>query len=812
MFFFRINLNNSIKPFTKLVSEIDTEISHMKKLIVSTSILLFSLYSFAQEYTLNGTIKDGNNGEDLIGVNITVKEKPGVGTTTNVYGFYSLSLPKGNYTIEYSFIGMEVISEQIDLTKNIRKNIELSSGSNKIDEVIVSAERENQNVTSNEMSVTRLEMKEVDKIPVLLGEKDIIKTIQLMPGIKSAGEGSSGFFVRGGGADQNLILLDGAPVYNASHLLGFFSVFNSDAIKDVKLYKGAAPAQYGGRLSSVMDVKMKEGNSKKLSVNGGIGLISSRLTIEAPIVKDKGSFLISGRRTYADMFLMFSSNESTKNTSLYFYDLNLKANYKITENDRIFLSGYFGRDKFGFDKKFGFDWGNKTGTLRWNHIFNEKLFSNTTFIYSDYSYKINIQDGLVEINSSIIDLNLQQDFDYYINNNNKIKVGGSAIYHTFKPGDIETTSTSFNSSQIQNRYSLESALYISNEQKLGSKLTLTYGLRYTNFTQYGAGDIYSYNHYGDIIDTTYYKDWETVASYNGLSPRISANFVVNPRSSIKASLSRNYQYLHLLSNSTSGTPMDVWMPSSNNIKPEIADQVALGYFRNLHKNTYEFSAEIYYKKIQNAVDYRDGAEVVLNDAAEGQLVFGDGRAYGLELLFKKRKGNFTGWLSYTIAKSESSFNEINNGSWYPSRQDRTHDISLVLMYQITERLNVSGSWVYYTGSAVSFPSGKYETNGQVYNLYTSRNGYRMPVYHRLDIGLTWDGKKYKLIKNVETGEVKKQRKKFHSSWNVSVYNLYARENAYMISFEESKTDPNKTEAVQLSLFKIIPSITYNFNF
>lgn len=783
----------------------------MKQIIISLIIFL-SLLSSAQNYTISGSIKDNNNGEDLIGVNITVKELSGVGTTSNIYGFYSLSLAKGEYTITYSFIGMADQSFKINLNQNIRKNLELKSSSNKIDEVVVTAEKENKNVTSNEMSVTKLDIKDVKMIPVLLGEQDIIKTIQLMPGIKSAGEGNSGFFVRGGGADQNLILLDGAPVYNASHLMGFFSVFNSDAIKDVKLYKGAAPAQYGGRLSSVMDIKMKEGNSKKLSVNGGIGLISSRLTIEAPIVKNKGSILISGRRTYADMFLKFSNDEATQNSSLYFYDLNLKANYKIGENDRIFLSGYFGRDKFGFGDKFGFDWGNKTGTLRWNHIFNNKIFSNTTLIYSDYSYKINIQNGLVEIGSSIVDFNLKQDFDYYLNKNNKIKIGANVIHHTFKPGDVETTTNNFNDLHIENRYSLESAFYISDEQKFGEKFTLSYGARYTNFTQFGPGNIYSYNDYGDIIDSTEYSNWESVASYNGLSPRISANYIINKKSSVKASLSRNYQYLHLLSNSTSGTPLDVWMPSSNNIKPEIADQIAVGYFRNFRNNLFEFSAEAYYKKIQNAVDYKVGAEVTLNDAAEGQLIFGEGRAYGLELLFKKRKGSFTGWISYTLARTEKVFDEINNGSWYPARQDRTHDISVVGMYQISERVNISGSWVYYTGNATTFPSGKYMMDGQIYELYSERNGYRMPTYHRLDFGITWKGKQYTYQINPNSGEKTKIKKKFTSSWNFSVYNLYARENAYMITFQQSEDDPNRTEAVQLSLFKIIPSITYNFKF
>jgi len=785
----------------------------MKILITTILLTLIIVSGFSQEFTISGNIKDASDGEDLLGVNILVKELKGVGATTNTYGFYSLSLPKGKYTFIYSFIGMKDIEIKVNLNKNIRKNIELSAGTEQLDEVIITGEKENKNITANNIGVTALNIKEIETIPVLMGEQDIMKTIQLMPGVKSAGEGSSGFFVRGGGADQNLILLDGAPVYNASHMLGFFSVFNSDAIKDVKLYKGAAPAEFGGRLSSVMDIRMKEGNSKHLSVSGGIGLISSRLTIEAPIVKNKGSFIISARRTYADMFLKLSHDEKLNKSKLFFYDLNLKANYRFGANDRIFLSGYFGRDKFGFSNKFGFNWGNKTGTLRWNHIFNEKLFSNTTLIYSDYNYEINIHDGLIKIGSDIQDFNVKQDFDYYLNKNNKIKIGGNVIYHTFKPGDIDVDdNVGFNSSSIENRYSLESAVYISNEQKIGSKFNINYGIRYTNFTQLGPGDMFSYNAYGDIIDTTTYADNEKVVSYNGWAPRILANYTINKSSSIKASISRNYQYLHMLSNSTSGTPLDVWMPSSNNIKPEIADQIAFGYFRNFKNNLFEFSTEIYYKKIQNALDYKTGAEVTLNEAAEGQLLFGEGRAYGIEFFFKKRKGKFTGWLSYTLARSEIKLDEINDGNWYPTHQDRTHDISIVGMYQITERLNVSGSWVYYTGNAVTFPSGKYTVDGQIFNLYTERNGYRMPHYHRMDLGVTLKGKIYKYLLNPDTGEKKKIKKRFQSSWNFSVYNLYMRENAYMISFEQSETDPNKTEAVQLSLFKIIPSITYNFKF
>jgi hypothetical protein len=782
--------------------------------ILIISLLFFSLYSYSQtKYTLSGQLTDGENGEDLFGATIIVSNLKGVGATTNMYGFYSLTLPKGKYTVVYSFIGYEDQTFEIDLNKNIKKNLELSSGSLKLNEVVVASKKENQNVVSTQMSVAKLDLKEAESLPVLFGERDIMKTIQLMPGVQTAGEGSSGFYVRGGSADQNLILLDGAPVYNASHLLGFFSVFNSDALKDVQLYKGAIPAEFGGRLSSVMDIKMKEGNSKKLSVNGGIGLIASKITIEAPIVKDKGSFIVSGRRTYADLFLKLSQDELQKNSSLYFYDLNLKANYKLGEKDRLYLSGYFGQDHFGFNDQFGFDWGNKTGTLRWNHIASDKLFSNTSLIYSEYDYLIDIAVAEFEIGSKINDINLKQDFDYYLNKNNKIKFGGNFIHHTFNPGYLETTGNeSINNIDVQNKYSLESALYASNEHKIGPLLTLSYGIRYSNFTQIGPGDIYSYNKEGEVVDTTAYKDWESVASYNDFSPRLSAKLMLNESSSLKASYARTNQYLHLMSNSTSGTPLDIWLPSSNNIKPEVADQVALGYFRNFKNNMFEFSTEVYYKTMDNVIDFRPGAEINLNPTIEGDLLYGEGRALGVELFFKKTKGKFTGWLSYTLAQSQRRVEGINNYKWYSAKQDRTHDISVVAMYKLSKRLDVSAVWVYYTGNAVTFPSGKYAIDGQVINYYTERNGYRMPDYHRLDLSLTLHNKKYKTYIDIATGEEKKKKRKFESSWNLSFYNAYMRENAYSISFRPNEDDPKKTEAVQLSLFKIIPSISYNFKF
>ena len=782
--------------------------------------LLFSLFSistFAQKqtmYTISGNVKDAATGEDLIGAAVQIKELKNTGSITNVYGFYSITLKPGNYTVTYNFMGYAKKIIKIKLDKNIFKIVELKSSAQDLSAVEIKAERDDANIRNNEMSVTKIDLKEADKIPVIFGERDVMKTLQLMPGVKSEGDGGAGFFVRGGSADQNLILLDEAPVYNASHMMGFFSVFNSDALKDVKLYKGGMPAEYGGRLSSVLDIKMKEGNMKELKVSGGLGIIASKLTIEAPIVKNKGSFILSARRTYADLFLKLSTNETQRNTQLYFYDLNLKANYILGTRDRIFVSGYLGRDQFGFNNEFGFDWGNKTLTTRWNHIFGSKLFSNTSLIYSDYNYifKASFGSQTIEAGSDIRDINLKNDYQYFANNKNTITFGWNIIHHTFRPGDLKVDGVIIPDNTLEKRYSLESALYISNEQKIGSQLILKYGLRYSNFTQIGPGNIYTFDEGGNVTDITKYDDWEPVASYNGLAPRFSSTFIINEVSSVKASYARTFQYLHLLSNSTSSTPTDVWLPSSNNIKPEIADQVALGYFRNFKRNKYEFSAEMYYKNIQNAIDYRVGAEVQFNPMVEGDLLYGDGRAYGLELFFKKRKGRFTGWVSYTLARTEKRFDDIDGGKFFPTRQDRTHDISLVGMYDITEQLGIAATWVYYTGNAVTFPSGKYFIDGNLISLYTERNGYRMPDYHRLDIGVTYKLKDYKYNVNKVTGSKERVKRKIHSSWNFSIYNAYGRENAYSISFRQSEADPRQVEAVQIALFKFVPSITWNFQF
>lgn len=784
------------------------------KFALILSLLLTSTFTFSQtNYTLSGSIKDNTSGEDIIGARVTVAEIPGKGALTNVYGFYSLTLPAGEYTVSYQFIGYKQVVKKINLNDNFTQNLELVPSAEMLQEVEVTAEKLGENLKTTEMGVEKINVKDIESIPVLFGEQDVLKTMQLLPGVNSAGEGNAGFYVRGGGADQNLILLDGAPVYNASHLLGFFSVFNSDALKDVKLYKGAPPAEFGGRLSSVMDIKMKEGNSKKFSASGGIGLISSRLTLEAPIVKDKGSFIISGRRTYVDQFLRFSDNENLDGAGLFFYDFNAKANYRISEKDRIFVSAYSGRDQFKFGSNLQFDWGNITSTARWNHIYNGKLFGNATFVFSRYDYKIGIGEGpnKVEIGSRIQDFNFKKDFDYFINSNNTLKFGGNIIHHTFTPGDIDVgEGLGFTIDDIPPKYSLESALYVSNDQKVGNRLNLTYGLRYNNFTQIGPGETFDFADDGSVIDTNFFDPLENVVTYHGLSPRLAVNYIVNEVSSVKASYSRTYQFMHLISNSTAALPTDIWLPSSPIIKPQIADQYSLGYFRNFKNNTIEFSAEAYYKDFQNVIDFRDGAEITLNPNVEGQLLFGIGRAYGVELLAKKKVGKFTGWVSYTLSKTENKIEGINDFTWFSAKQDRTHDVSVVLMYKLNNRLDFSASWVYYTGNAVTFPSGKYEINGQVINEFTERNGYRMPDYHRLDLGITLKSKSTKIITDAENNQIEVPRK-FESSWNFSVYNAYGRENAYSITFQENEVT-GATEAVQLALFKFIPSVTYNFKF
>ena len=776
------------------------------RILLLFSILFISLSSVAQDYTISGFLRDKQSGEELLFASVFVKDASD-GTTTNEYGFYSLTLPKGDYTLSYSYMGYVSQNIEVKLNKNISQNIELYLQTTEVDEVIINAERSDANVTGTEVSTIKLDIKESKLVPVLFGEQDILKTMQLMPGVSPSSEGSSGFFVRGGDSDQNLILLDEAPVYNASHLMGFFSVFNSDALKDLKMYKGGIPAQYGGRISSVTDIRMKNGNMKQWETSGGIGLISSRLTVEGPIVKDKASIIVSARRTYADL-LVRAVKEEFKDLTLYFYDLNAKTNFKIGEKDRIYISGYLGRDAFGMDFA-GFDWGNKTATLRWNHLYNNKLFSNTSIIYSDFDYGFNVGFSAFDVNLSagVYDYNFKQDYNWYLNKNNTISFGLQSIYHRFKPmnftivQNIDSEGNEIEDKEeiktaLAEQKALESDVYISNKQKVTKRLSLVYGLRLSMFNSIGPYTVKSYGEDNEILDSTEYSNNDFYHINYCFEPRINATFLLNDVSSVKTSYNRTNQYLHLLSNSTSGSPTDMWMPSSPLIKPEIADQIALGYFRNFKNNAFELSIEGFYKILLNQVDFEDGADAFGNPDVEAELVFGIGRAYGLEFLLRKNIGNFTGWASYTLLKSERQFDDINEGSWFSARQDRTHDISFVASYKITPKIIASGTWVYYTGDAVTFPAGKMIIDGTVVNIYTERNGDRMPNYHRMDLGLTF---------------ILKDTKKFYNDLNISAYNVYNRKNAYSITFQENEVTGN-SEAERMALFGIVPSISWNFRF
>ncbi|MXV50808.1 TonB-dependent receptor plug domain-containing protein [Pedobacter sp. HMF7647] len=761
----------------------------------------FSNFLTAQErYTVSGTVRDKSTGETLIGATVTLKDSAtSINTSTNSYGFFSLTVKPSQYDVFISYVGYQTSQQKISLNKSTALRIELASSS-ELKEVVISAKnRPGENIRSPQMGLDKLDMKTISSVPVLFGEKDILKTIQLLPGVKSGGEGNTGFFVRGGAADQNLILLDEATVYNSSHLLGFFSTFNSDAIKDVNLYKGGMPAQYGGRLSSVLDVKMDDGNSKNFSVQGGIGLIASRLKVEGPIVKNKSSFMISGRRTYLDLLLKASPDPDLKGNTLNFYDLNAKFNYRFDDKNTVYLSGYFGQDNLGIKNLFDNDWGNSTATLRYNHLFNDRLFSNTSVIYNKYNYNIRVfsTNNNFTAKSLIRDYNLKEDLQYY-GNKHILRFGVNALHHRLQPSDIETTGqSSVNSQSIEYRYGLEGAAYVSDEWQITNWLNVLYGTRFSSFTVLGPGTFKTYDGSGFPVSTQTYDDHEFGKSYFYLEPRVSASFSMNDQNSIKLSYNRNTQNIHILSNSGSSTPTDQYVLSSNNIKPELADQVSAGYFKNLAGNAWEFSVETYYKWLQNQIDYRDGAQLIANADVESQLLYGKGRSYGLELYAKKNAGKLVGWISYTLARTERKFDKINNGNYFPARYDRLHDLSVTGVYNLSKRWNFAGSFIYSTGNAVTYPAGKYEIGGMTTYYYTSRNANRMPYTSRLDLSATLEGK---------------ENKKFHSSWSFGVYNALNRKNPYSISFRDSETKPGTTEAVQVALFGIIPSVTWNFKF
>jgi len=794
----------------------------MKKIFFLLGLLVFIASAFAQKkFTVSGYIKDAKNGEAMIGATVLVKELK-TGVSSNVYGFYSISVPEGNYSLVYNMLGYQPITKTVQLSQDLTQNMELAEEAKQLDEVVVNSEKADANVKSVEMSINKLDIKTIQKIPALLGEVDLVRSIQLLPGVTTVGEGASGFNVRGGGIDQNLVLLDEAPVFNSSHLFGFFSVFNPDAVKDVKLIKGGIPAQYGGRISSILDVRMKDGNNKKFEVNGGIGLIFSRLSIEGPIVKDKGSFIIAGRRSYVDVLAKPFLSSDLSGSQFYFYDLTAKANYTFNEKNKVFLSGYFGRDVFGAANIFGFNWGNSTGTLRWNHVFGEKLFLNTSFIYSNYDYSLQFgatsgPDGF-QWKSKIIDYSIKPEFTYFLNSNNTVKFGLQSTYYNFVPGTAVATSNGIATNfSLNDKYALESGIYVSNEQKVGARLVFEYGLRYSAYQYLGGDSVYTFHdaepNTRKVVDArTYAKQNTDVQNYNNWEPRLSAKFDLTENSSIKASYNRTTQYLHLISNTTASVPLDVWTASTNNIKPLIADQEALGYFRNFGKdNMYEASVEVYYKAIQNQIDYIDGAQLRLNQYLEADLMNGKGRAYGAEFFVRKAKGKLTGWISYTLSRSEQLTDGINSDKWYPTRFDKLHNLDVVASYALTKRIDVSANFVFMTGTPATFPTNRidlvtsadpnnYANIVVPQNSQDSRNNYRIPPYNRLDISFTLHLKK-------------KEKRKWDGFWVLSVYNVYNRQNPFSIYFQQNPDNSQQTQAIQYSIVgRVIPSLAFNFNF
>ncbi|MES2275781.1 MAG: TonB-dependent receptor [Bacteroidota bacterium] len=770
-------------------------------LLLVLAVLLLPQSTRAQgKFSISGTIKDAQTGESLIGATITTAEVKQNGVVSNDFGFYSLSLPAGNYTLQISYIGYKTILLKIVLDKNLVVNQALTVD-NELQEVVVKGNvPTNDNISNPQMGLNKLDANQLNNVPVLLGEKDILKTIQLLPGVKSTGDANTGYYVRGGGADQNLILLDGAQVYNATHLFGFFSIFNSDAIKDVSLYKGGMPAMYGGRLSSVLDVKMDEGNNQKFGFEGGIGLISSRIKAEGPLVKGKSSFMVSARRTYADAFLRLSGDSSLKGSSLYFYDLNTKLNYQLDDKNTLYLSAYYGKDDIGLKDNFSTNWGNTTASLRWNHIYSSKLFANTSVVYSNYNYAINnySDNNIFNVVSRIKDFSVKSDFTWFATSRHQLTYGADITHHHITPGNIQSTPTAvYNSTKIEDRNAYVISGYLSDDMKIGSKINLVYGARLNLFSLRGPGTFYTYDKSGLIASTTNYGSGAAVQNYLNLEPRVNASYTITDQTSVKASYNHNSQNIHLLSNSTAALPTDIYVMSSNNVKPGIADQVSLGYYKNLNHNVFELSAEVYYKWLQNQIDYKNNAQLLANENVESQLLYGSGRAYGLELFLKKKYGRLNGWIGYTLSRVENKFADINNGAYFPARQDRTHDISLVGIYQLKPRVTISAVFVYGTGNAVTFPDGKYKVGGVTTYYYSARNGYRLPSDNRLDLGIIFDGKPHK---------------KYRSGWTFGIYNVYNRKNPYSVIFRDTKDSPPRSQAVETSLFGIIPSVTWNFKF
>ncbi|MET7029448.1 TonB-dependent receptor [Sediminicola luteus] len=778
---------------------------------------LFSLYSFSQQkYTLSGTISELSSNESLIGVTVAIPELK-TGVVSNEYGFFSITLPEGVYEIQISAIGFREIVQTISLTENLKINFQLAEEAEELEEVILVEDVEKLNIRKPQMSVNTLSAGTIKKIPVVLGEADVIKSILLLPGVTSAGEGASGFNVRGGAADQNLILLDEAIIFNSSHLFGFFSVFNPDAIKDIKLFKGGIPAKYGGRLSSVLDIYQKDGNSKALNISGGIGAVSSRLLVEGPLEKDRSAFLIGGRASYAHLFLPLFDNDN----KAYFYDLNTKLNYKINDNNNIYLSGYFGRDVFSISERFVNVYGNSVFNLRWNHLFSDRLFSNLSLIYSDYFYGLELDFVGFKWNSGIRNFNLKYDFKQYISNTFQLNYGLNDIYYNFNPGEIEPNreDSGIITEQLTQKYANEFAAYIDAEHQVYEQLTLQYGLRWSNFMRLGQDELNMYQdnnpvifnqefqiyEKADPIGIESYKRTDRLATFNTLEPRLAVALALNNQSSIKASYNHMAQYLSLLSNTSSPTPLDVWTPSGPYVKPQILDQYALGYFRNFKDNEYSLATEVFYKDIDNRIDYIDGADLIANNAIEQVILNGQARAYGWELSLNKNEGSLQGWISYTLSKSEQrtpgrTADEpgINMGNWYTTGYDKTHDIAINASYELNSKWSFNSNFIFQTGQPTNYPIGQYEFKGLVIPVYGGRNEQRLPAYHRWDIAATLTPRKNK-------------NRNLQGEWVFSIYNIYNRRNAASINFEQNQ-DTGRNEAIRTAIFGLVPSVTYNFKF
>ena len=765
---------------------------------------------------MNGTIKDAANNENLNGVNILFPELNS-GTTSNQYGFYSIKVPEGTHTMVISYLGYAPLYRQVVINKNTTMNLVLTEASENLEEVIIEESFERLNISKPEMSVNKLEIATIQRMPVIFGEVDVIRSLLLLPGVSNAGEASSGFNVRGGAADQNLILLNEATLYNASHLFGLFSVFNPDAIKNLSLYKGGIPAEYGGRVSSVLDIYQKDGNSKKFEANGGIGLISSRLLLEGPIVKDKGSFLFGGRSSYAHLFLKLTDNQNTA----YFYDLNTKLSYRLDDRNSLFFSGYFGRDIFSINESFENVYGNTVFNLRWNHVLRDNIFTNLSLIYSDYYYGLFIDFVGFNWNSGIQNLNLKYDFNHYLNDVFNFDYGIQSTYYEFNPGEIKPNSESsgINYSELTKKFALESAAYFSVQHEITNNLSAEYGIRYSTFLRLGQNELFlypndqavSYNadfriyEEADPIGTESLSQNRIQRSFQYPEPRLSLAYTIKDDQSVKLSYNRMTQYLHLITNTSSPTPLDVWTPSGKYIEPQLLDQVAIGYYQNFDEERYSLEIESFYKLLKNRLDYIDGANLIANDAIEQVILLGKARAYGLEFLLRKNTGRLNGWVAYTLSRSEQRTpgrtaieSGINNGKWYNTAYDKTHDLSLTATYDLTRKWMLNASFVFQTGLPTTFPTGQYQYENLTIPVYSPRNSDRLPSYHRLDISATYTPSP-------------PQKRNYSSSWNFGIYNVYNRKNAVSISFRENE-DTQRNEAVRLSLFGIIPSVTYNFKF